>query len=125
MRQPYRLGDSLRERVLALRRAHPTWGAKKLRIILLAELAPGSPPAVRTLTRWLALGGLSKRRPRRARPGPRLPWPGLLNPQAPNEVWTVDFKGSFRTGDGQRCEPLTVRDLFSRTVLLIEILPSL
>lgn len=125
LRQPDRLSDSLRERLLALRRAHPTWGAKKLRSLLLAELAPGSPPAVRTLTRWLARAGLSRRRLRRARPGPRLPWPGLLNPQAPNDVWTVDFKGAFRTGDGQRCEPLTVRDLFSRTVLLIEILPSL
>jgi hypothetical protein len=36
-----------------------------------------------------------------------------------NQVWTVDFKGWFRTGDGQRVEPLTVRDLFSRYLLTV------
>jgi hypothetical protein len=39
-----------------------------------------------------------------------------------NQVWTVDFKGWFRTQDGQRVEPLTVRDLFSRYVLSIRLL---
>jgi len=34
-----------------------------------------------------------------------------------NEVWTIDFKGWFRTGDGQRCDPLTIRDLASRYLL--------
>ena len=48
----------------------------------------------------------------------------LTVPQRANEVWTVDFKGWFRTGNGQRCEPLTVRDLFSRYVLLVRLLPS-
>jgi hypothetical protein len=33
----------------------------------------------------------------------------------------VDFKGWFRTGDGQRVEPLTVRDLFSRYLLAIRL----
>jgi len=37
--------------------------------------------------------------------------------QAPNDVWTVDFKGWWRTLNGERCEPLTVRDAFSRYVL--------
>jgi transposase InsO family protein len=39
-------------------------------------------------------------------------------------VWTIDFKGWFRTGDGKRCEPLTVRDLFSRYVLAVVLLPN-
>jgi len=39
-------------------------------------------------------------------------------------VWTIDFKGWFRTGDGRRCEPLTVRDLFSRFVLAVVLLPN-
>jgi len=41
-----------------------------------------------------------------------------------NQVWTVDFKGWFRTQDGKRVEPLTVRDLFSRYVLIIRLLPD-
>src|SRR5437879_149736 len=44
--------------------------------------------------------------------------------KSPNEVWTVDFKGWFRTGDGTRIEPLTVRDLASRYVLAIELMPQ-
>jgi hypothetical protein len=48
----------------------------------------------------------------------------LTVPQRSNQVWTVDFKGWFRTQDGQRVEPLTVRDLFSRFLLGIVLLPD-
>ena len=48
----------------------------------------------------------------------------LTQPKSPNEVWTIDFKGWFRTGDGQRVEPLTVRDLFSRYGLGVRVLRS-
>jgi hypothetical protein len=41
-----------------------------------------------------------------------------------NQVWTVDFKGWFRTLDGQRVEPLTVRDLFSRYLLAVRLLSN-
>jgi transposase InsO family protein len=44
--------------------------------------------------------------------------------QRPNHVWTADFKGWFRALNGERCEPLTVRDLFSRYGLLARVLPS-
>ena len=33
---------------------------------------------------------------------------------APNQLWTVDHKGWFLTGDGERCYPLTICDQFSR-----------
>jgi len=39
-------------------------------------------------------------------------------------VWTVDFKGWFRTQDGQRVEPLTVRDQFSRYLLSVRLLKN-
>jgi hypothetical protein len=42
-----------------------------------------------------------------------------MTPRRSNDVWTVDFKGSFLTGDGTRVHPLTVRDLFSRYVLCV------
>ena len=120
----HRLTATALERLIALRRAHPTWGPKKLRVLLTRELTAAAPPSERSIARWLTRCGLSHRRPRRARPGPTLAWPGLLIPLAPNDVWTVDFKGAFRTADGQRCEPLTVRDLFSRFILAIDILPN-
>jgi hypothetical protein len=36
---------------------------------------------------------------------------------APNGIWTADFKGQFKTGDGIYCYPLTVQDGFSRYLL--------
>jgi hypothetical protein len=60
----------------------------------------------------------------RARQGPPLPGPGLTRARQSNHVWTVDFKGWFRTADGVRQEPLTVRDLFSRFVLCLQLLPN-
>lgn len=37
--------------------------------------------------------------------------------KTPNEIWTVDFKGWWYGANGQRCEPLTVRDECTRYVL--------
>jgi hypothetical protein len=36
----------------------------------------------------------------------------------PNAVWCADYKGWFRTQDGQRCDPLTITDGFSRFLLM-------
>jgi putative transposase len=54
--------------------------------------------------------------------GPRVVRAPLTAGRRPNEVWTIDFKGWFRTGDGTRLEPLTVRDEFSRFILGIHLL---
>jgi transposase InsO family protein len=35
----------------------------------------------------------------------------------PNAIWSMDFKGQFRTRDGLYCFPLTVQDVHSRFVL--------
>jgi putative transposase len=56
--------------------------------------------------------------PRRRSPHPPArPRPTLTPATRPNEVWTTDFKGEFRTGDGVYCYPLTLRDGFGRFVL--------
>ncbi|MBA2433164.1 MAG: transposase, partial [Chthoniobacterales bacterium] len=112
-----------RERLCRLRAAHPRWGPKKLRWLLQKSSARVNRiPAVSTLGRWLAQANLIGKRPRRARSGPVLPWQGLRVARRCNEVWSVDFKGWFRTGDGRRCEPLTVRDVHSRFVLAAVVL---
>ena len=41
----------------------------------------------------------------------------------PNDTWMYDFKGWFRTGDGQICEPLTITDGFSRYLLHCQHMP--
>ena len=43
---------------------------------------------------------------------------------APNAIWTADFKGQFKLGDGQYCYPLTITDFQSRYLLTCEGLES-
>ena len=42
----------------------------------------------------------------------------------PNEVWSADFKGQFKAGDGLYCDPLTVADGHSRFHLGCQALSS-
>lgn len=101
---------------------HSSWGAKKIQAYLRRKHPRVHLPKVRTITNWLRRLRPARRRPKVARSGPQLPPTRLTVPQMPNDVWTVDFKGWFRTRDGQRVDPLTVRDLFSRFVLGIGLL---
>jgi hypothetical protein len=39
-----------------------------------------------------------------------------------NDLWCIDFKGWFRTGDGARCDPLTLTDAFSRYLLCAQVM---
>lgn len=105
------------ERVRRLRRAHPQWGAPKLQWGLRQKYRPGPWPSVSTIGRWLRQAGLTRRRPARAVRGPRLLLPRSHPADRPNAVWTIDFKGSFYTGDRRRVSPLTVRDLATRCIL--------
>lgn len=105
--------------VMALRRAHPTWGPKKLRAILQEREPQRLWPAASTMGELLRRADLSTPR-RRTRYTVPLTQP-LAAAHAPNEVWSADFKGWFRTADGTRCDPLTVTDACSRFVLCCRI----
>jgi putative transposase len=107
------------ESLLALRRRHPTWGPKKLRILLQREKRSGKLPSERTIARLLLEGGLVGRRQQRQKAGPELA-AVVTSARSCNAVWTLDFKGHFFTGDGRKCLPLTIRDLFSRYLLCTE-----
>jgi putative transposase len=122
-RSPQRTALRWRQVVRRLRRRFPHWGAKKIHARLRHKFPRARLPAVRTITKWLPRLCPRLRRHRHSRRGPRLTLPPLTQPAAPNDVWTVDFKGFFRTADGTRCDPLTVRDLFSRFLLAVRILP--
>ena len=45
--------------------------------------------------------------------------------EAPNDVWCIDFKGWFLTGDRQRCDPLTVSDANTRYLIRCERVPHI
>jgi putative transposase len=123
-RSPNQLAQRWAQRILQIRRRRPHWGAKKIHHWLRREHPRRVLPCVRTIQRWLRRCGSVRSRPKRARRGPAVRHPGLTVARRPNQVWTVDFKGHFRTGDGQRQEPLTVRDLFSRYGLCLRLLSN-
>jgi transposase InsO family protein len=123
-RSPGRLSRAWIQLIEQWRRRRPHWGAKKIHQQLRRKHPRRRVPCARTIQRWLKRKGWVGPRMRRARRGPAVPHPGLTVALRPNQVWTVDFKGWFRTRDGMRQEPLTVRDLFSRYGLGLRLLPN-
>lgn len=121
-RVPLRMERKWIQRIAQTRRRHRHWGPKKIQTCLLRQY--GQAPATVTIARWLQRLQLVSPRRRRPRKACWLKVPPLTRALTPNQVWTADFKGWFRTGNGQRIEPLTVRDLFSRYVLVIRLLPD-
>jgi putative transposase len=109
--------------IIELRSKHPTWGPRKLRAWLDREKGETSWPACSTIGAILKREGLSKKR--RRRPPAAKAWrPPRTEADAPNRVWTTDFKGEFRMGSGHLCYPLTILDAHSRYLLDCRALPS-
>lgn len=104
--------------VLQVRKAHPTWGSKKILARLDRLQAGQSWPARSTVDAILKRAGLVT--PRGARRQRQPSAPPVVPSNAPNDVWSMDYKGWFRVGDGTRCDPLTVNDVFSRASLVCQ-----
>lgn len=123
-RSPRAISPKWWKRVRALRRRHRSWGGKKLRACLRREYPGQRVPSVRTIANWLSRMKLTRPWRRRSSRGPQIRSGALTVARRNNQVWTVDFKGWFRTRDGQRVEPLTVKDGFSRYLLDIRLFPD-
>lgn len=110
-------------KIVAYRTAHPSWGATKIHKILKRELNRETVPSRRTIHRILQQCNLVTTRvyhSRRKAPVNRV----VLRAEYSNHVWTVDFKGWWRTKDGRKVYPLTIRDEFSKFVLAVVCLPK-
>jgi transposase InsO family protein len=106
--------------VVEARMRHPSWGPKKIKAWLSMKRPRPDWPAESTIAELLDRHGLIRHR-RRRRHVPLHAAPLSACAMA-NDVWGVDFKGWFRTGDGRRCEPLSLSDLASRYVLRLQAL---
>ena len=120
---PHKTSEAIAALIVAGRRAHPDWGPQ----LLLAWLRPRHAairywPAASTAGALLKREGLVLPR-RRRRP---VTHPGVVDPLTarPNDLWTADFKGQFRTQDRIYCYPLTIADQHTRYLLTCHGLPS-
>jgi transposase InsO family protein len=117
LHSPRRTPAALVDLVVAERRAHPSWGARKLKAVV--EKREGIRlPTTSTLHGMLKRRGLVESRRRRCFVPQRSF--GLRAATEPNEVWCIDYKGQFRLGDGSQCYPLTLTDQASRFLIVCE-----
>lgn len=107
--------------MIAAKRRFPRFGPKKVKAWLERTQRGVSWPAASTIGDILKRAGLVEARPRRRR-GAELGRADTAA-QAPNAEWACDFKGWFRTGDGIRCDPLTITDTMSRYLIEVRIAP--
>ena len=115
LRHANQIAEEIGQAVLELRRAHPRWGPRKLRRWLQTHVAATRWPASSTIGAMLAREGLAHAQ-RRRRQAPPFTQP-FAAAQTANQVWCMDFKGWFRTQDGERIDPLTISDACSRYLL--------
>lgn len=112
---PNTVDEATEQAILDMKHKHMNFGPAKVRVRLMT-LQPARPwPATSTIGDILKRHGLVVARKKRKHASPASQPLGHCT--QPNDVWCADFKGWFRTGDGERCEPLTITDADSRFLL--------
>ena len=116
---PGRTGAEIAAELAAVRRRFPRFGPKKVKAWLERTQPQRAWPAASTIGAILKAQGLVEPRSRRRRAVEL----GRAQTCAsePNAEWACDFKGWFRTLDGQRCDPLTITDTASRYLIDVRI----
>ena len=105
LHSPCRLSDELEAKILAVRDAHPAWGARKIAAVLRRDGIAS--PADSTVHAVL-------RRHSRIAPESAGRAFGAFERSEPNALWQMDFKGRVRLGHSAWLHPLTVIDDNSR-----------
>ena len=120
---PHATDGRIAERIIAVRRQFPHFGPKKIKARLEDESrrkGEGTAwPAASTIGDILKRADLVE--PRRKRRRAIAQGEVVATARAPNEEWSIDFKGWFRTADGRRCDPLTITDQASRYLIEVRI----
>ena len=114
-RCPHATPDRIARRIIAARQRFVHFGPKKIKAWLAREAPNIAWPAASTIGDILKREGLVQARRRRRRAIAQGEFVSAVT--APNEEWSIDFKGWFRTADGTRCDPLTLTDQASRYLI--------
>ena len=101
--------------ILKVKFREPKWGPKKVRGYLIVHQPAIIWPSSTTIGKIFDKNGLTV--PRKYRKRFPVKTDPLSHANESNDVWSVDFKGWWLTKDGQKCDPLTLMDNYSRYIL--------
>lgn len=90
-------------------------GPRKIRAQLKRRYPELDLPAISTVSYWLKKEGLVEERKKRLHVPPYTE--PFLECNAPNKVWSMDYKGQFYMKNDHVCYPFTISDNFSRFLL--------
>jgi transposase len=107
--------EPMENAILVLRAKHPSCGARKLKARLEMLQPDVAWPAASTFGNILSRAGLTSPQKKRKRTTPCSEPFSLVT--GSNQLWCMDFKGYFTTGDGKRCDPFTITDAHSRYLI--------
>jgi len=115
---PNKTPPKIEEAIVEIRKKHKLFGPKKIRKLMEeTEGVYSQIPAHSTISLILKRNGLIKERKKRKHVEPQKP---IFDPDGCNQVWSADYKGKFKMGNGRYCYPLTICDSYSRMILAIK-----
>lgn len=107
----------LHQQAIALKRAHPGWGAGLIRLELAQHFAEEALPSDRTLQRWFRAAGVGRKRTDTS------PRPHITRGRQAHQVWAMDAKEQIRLADGSYVSWLTITDEGSGAILSATLFP--
>ncbi|MDH5446874.1 MAG: integrase core domain-containing protein [Gammaproteobacteria bacterium] len=113
---PNAISEEVIHEILKLKSRYSQWGPKKLHDWLVLNRPHQRWPVVSTFGDILERHGLVNTRKKKKRTVPKSA--PLSHCEDNNQVWSSDFKGQFRLGQGKLCYPLTISDNHSRYLLM-------
>lgn len=113
-RKPFKTSPDLELRIVDVRSAHPTWGARKIKRFLV-DKGESCVPAASTIGDILKRNGCISE----AASEQHTPWKRFVRDR-PNALWQMDYKGHFGLTNGQRCHGLTILDDHSRFSICLD-----
>ena len=124
-RRPVRFGNQLpfqvEQTIVNLKRDKPSFGAPKIRELIIRRFPDVKPPAISTVHCVLDRYGLVTRRSRKRTS--KATGTALSVPIRPNDLWCADYKGQFQLGNKQYCYPLTITDSAFLTEAKVSVWP--
>lgn len=114
-RCPHRTSKEILDIVIEEKLKNRKRGPRKVRAQLKRKHPALELPAVSTIGYWFKKEGLVEQRKKRLHVPPYTQPFGECN--APNDSWSIDYKGQFYMKNGHICYPLTLSDNYSRFLL--------